>query len=77
MKLPRLVPNFYKHVFVSGFYIPRICLPIWLQQNRQTDPVNTLYLNRSQIPECGNWETELCKSVLEIMRSRSFISGNA
>jgi hypothetical protein len=26
----------YIHVSVSNFYIPRIGLPIWLQQNRQT-----------------------------------------
>ncbi len=36
----RLVPNFYIHVSVSDLYIPRIGLPIWLQQNRQTNPGN-------------------------------------
>jgi hypothetical protein len=40
MKLRSLVPNSYIHVSVSGLYIPRISLPIWLQQNRQTDPGN-------------------------------------
>jgi hypothetical protein len=35
------------------------------------------YINRSQIHECGNWETEHYNSVLEITRTRSFISGNA
>ncbi len=40
MKLLGLVPNSYIHVSVSDFYIPRIGLPIWLQQNRQTDPGN-------------------------------------
>jgi hypothetical protein len=30
----------YIHVSVSDLYIPRICLPIWLQQNRQTAPGN-------------------------------------
>ncbi len=38
MKLRGHVPNSYIHVSVSDLYIPRIGLPIWLQQNRQTDP---------------------------------------
>ncbi len=33
------------------------------------------YINRSQIHECENWETEHYNSVLEITRLRSFISG--
>ncbi len=37
-KLRGLVPNSYNHVSVSGLYIPMIGLPIWLQENRQTDP---------------------------------------
>jgi len=36
----RLIPNSCIHVSVSDLYIPRIGLPIWLQQNRQTDPGN-------------------------------------
>jgi hypothetical protein len=40
MKLHYLVPNSYIHVTVSDLYIPRIGLPILLQQNRQTDPKN-------------------------------------
>ncbi len=40
MKLRGLVPNSYIHVSVSDLYIPRIGLPIWLQQNRQTNPGN-------------------------------------
>ncbi len=32
------------------------------------------YMNRSQIHECGNWETEHYNYVLEIMRPRLFIS---
>jgi hypothetical protein len=56
----------------SQFYIRAIYifpgLPIWLQQNRQTDPGN-----RSLMQECGNWQTEH-NSVLEITRQRSFIS---
>jgi hypothetical protein len=39
MKLCRLVPNFNIHVSVSD-YIPTICPPILLQQNRQTDRGN-------------------------------------
>jgi hypothetical protein len=59
---------------VRNLYIPRIGLPIWLQQNRQTDPGFTcIYVNRSQIHECGNWETEHYNSVLEITRPHSFI----
>ncbi len=38
MKLRGLLPNSYIHAFVSDLYIPRIGLPIWLQQNMQTDP---------------------------------------
>ena len=33
-------PNSYIYVSVCDFYIPRIGLPIWLQQNRKTDPGN-------------------------------------
>ncbi len=40
LKLHGLVPNSYIHVSVSDLYIPRIGLPIWLQQNRQTNPEN-------------------------------------
>jgi hypothetical protein len=40
MKLRGLVPSSYIHVLVSYLYISRIGLPIWLQQNRQTDPGN-------------------------------------
>ena len=40
MKLRGLIPNSYIHVSVSDLYIPMIDLPIWLQQNRQTDPGN-------------------------------------
>jgi hypothetical protein len=56
----------------EGFYIPRIGLPIWLQQNRH--PILGIY--ESQIHKCGNQETEHYNSVSEITRSRSFISGN-
>jgi hypothetical protein len=38
MKLRCLVPNSNIHVSMSDLYIPRIGLPTWLQQNKQTDP---------------------------------------
>jgi hypothetical protein len=53
MKLSGFIPNYYIRVSVSDLYIPRIGLPILLQQNRQTVPGN---INRFQIHECGNWE---------------------
>jgi hypothetical protein len=73
MKLRGLVPNFYIPVSMSGLYIPRIGLP---QLNRQTDLGSWEYINRSQIHECENWETEHYNSVLEIRRLRSFIYEN-
>jgi hypothetical protein len=36
-----------------------------LQKKRQTD-LGNIHINRSQIHECGNWETEHYNSVLEI-----------
>ncbi len=46
MELRDLVPSSYIHVSVSDLYIPRIGLPIWLQQNRQTDPgIVNRYMN--------------------------------
>ncbi len=75
MKLRDLVPNSYIHVSVSDLYIPRISLPFWLQQKRQTDPGNIPIAHRYMY-ESGNWKTEHFNSVLKIKRSRSFISGN-
>jgi hypothetical protein len=46
MKLCGLVPNFYIHASVKDLYIPRICLLMWLQQKRQTDPVNIKIAHR-------------------------------
>ncbi len=43
IKLHGLVPNSYIHVSVSDLYIPTICLPIRLQENRWTDSENTVY----------------------------------
>ncbi len=40
MKLRGLVPNSYIQESVSDLYIPRNSMPIWLKQNRQTDPGN-------------------------------------
>ncbi len=37
---------------------------------------SSAYINRSEIHECGKWETEHYSSALEIMRPSSFISGN-
>jgi hypothetical protein len=67
-----LSPNTYIHVSVSDLYSPRICPPICLQQNRQTD----LGIILSQTHECRNWEAEHYNSVLEITRLHSFIYGN-
>jgi hypothetical protein len=44
-----LSPNFHIHVSVSDLYIPRIGPHIWLQQNRQTDPGNTVYKSLTEI----------------------------
>ncbi len=70
-ELRGLSPNFHIHVSVSNLHIPRIGPHIWLQQYRQTDPINP-----SQIYECRNWEREHYYSVLKIKRLHSFISGN-
>jgi hypothetical protein len=40
MKLRCLGPNSYIHVFVHDLYIPKIGLPILLQENRWTDRGN-------------------------------------
>jgi hypothetical protein len=60
-----LSPNFDIHESVSDLYIPRICLTILLQPNRQTDPGTTVYsINRSQTHECRNWERGCAVSFL-------------
>ncbi len=43
MELRGLIPNSYIHLSVRDLYIPRICLLIWMQQKRQTDPEKTVY----------------------------------
>jgi hypothetical protein len=54
MKLLGLVPNSYIHVPVSDLNIPRISLPIWLQQSRKTDYGICLKINFG--PNCQNPE---------------------
>ncbi len=44
-----LNPNSYIHVSVSNLHIPRIGPHSWLQQNRQTDPGNTVYISLTDI----------------------------
>jgi hypothetical protein len=67
MNLRGLVSNFYIHVSVNDLYISVI--------GPREDPLWEYIVNRSQIHECGNWETEHYNSALETMRPRSFISG--
>ncbi len=53
MKLRGLIPNSYIYVSVSDLFIPSIGLPIWLQQNRQTDPGNISIAHRYIHVEIG------------------------
>ena len=53
MKLRSFVPNSYIHVSVNDLYFPRIGLPIWLQQNRQTDPGNIQIVHSYMNVEIG------------------------
>ncbi len=66
MSLPRLVHDFHIHVSVSNFYIPRIGLPLLLQQNWWTDP-GKMWI--TQIFECRNWEWGCTVSFLGIIVS--------
>ncbi len=66
-------PNFYIHVSVSDLYIPPICLPILLQENRWTDPGNG-YIDRSQTHECGNWDWGRAIPVLGAYKSKCLCS---
>jgi hypothetical protein len=57
MNLRCLVPNSYIHVSLSDLYFPRFGLPIWLQKIGRL--ILGIYcINRRQIHECENWETE-------------------
>jgi hypothetical protein len=75
VKLRGLIPNFYIHEFVSDLYTfpGSVCL---FGCSRILADRSCEYVNRSQIHECGNWETEHYNSVLEIARLYNFISGN-
>jgi hypothetical protein len=53
MKLRGLIPNLYILVSLSDLFIPKIGLPIWLQQNRQTDHWNILIAHRYMNVEIG------------------------
>ncbi len=68
MKLCSLVPNSYILVSVGDLYIPRISL---IGCKKKADR-SWEDINRSQIYECGYWETEHCNSVLEITRPWKF-----
>jgi hypothetical protein len=55
-KLRGLSPDSYINVLLPIYvYIPRISLPILLQENMWTDRGN-IFINRSQTHECGNWD---------------------
>ncbi len=74
IKLYGLVPNSYIHVAESNLYIPRLGLPIWLQQSRHNDPRNIEITHRYMNVEIGR--QNINNSVLEITRPRSLISEN-
>jgi hypothetical protein len=63
-KLRGLVPNFHVHVSVSDLYIPTNGPPILLGR-----PITGIYINRSQIHVCRNWERGHAVSSLEIFIS--------
>jgi hypothetical protein len=53
MKLRGLIPNLYIHVSVSDLYIPTIGPQT--QYSKISGPIY-LYINRSEIHRCRNWE---------------------
>ncbi len=53
MELRGLSPNFFIHVSVRDLYIPRIGLPILLQENMLTDPGNIWIAHRHMNEEIG------------------------
>ena len=68
-------PNFHIHVSVIDLNIPRICLPILLQPNRQTDPGNMVSHSRSlEVSHYGSLEVSQWMKELGT-RLRSFILG--
>jgi hypothetical protein len=60
MKLRGLVPNFYIHVSVSDRSATAV------QKKRRTDRENTIYIYRSQIHDCRNWDRGRAVSFLGI-----------
>ncbi len=74
MKRCGLIPNSYSHVHLWAIYIfpGSVCLFCCSEIGRPS----WKDINRSQIHEYGNWETEHYNSVLEKTRPHSFISGN-
>jgi hypothetical protein len=65
MQLSGLIPNTYIHVYVSDLYIPRICLHIWLQENRQADPWNTKIACRDMNVKIGKQNNVVCLRNIE------------
>ncbi len=68
-------PQFqFPHLCVcERFTYSRIGPHIWLQQNRQTNPGNTVYKSLTDIWVYRNWETEHYNSVLEIRGCTGFV----
>ncbi len=60
IKLGGLVANFYIHVSVNNLYIPRISLPIWLQQNRQNRSGNIYIADRYVKVETRDRTLQFC-----------------
>ncbi len=54
--IARPQPEFPHSCVCERSMIPTYGSPIFLQQNRQTDQRNTVYVNRSQEHECRNWD---------------------
>jgi hypothetical protein len=79
--IPRHKPARPRYQFLHSLY--SICERFLYCQNWSAYLAAAKYADRSwectnlsQIHECGNWETELYHFILDIMRPRSFISGN-
>jgi hypothetical protein len=66
--VPPCIPNFHIHVSVSDIYIPPIGLPICCRKICRLI-LEILYINRSQLHECGNWDWGCAIPYLEIFVS--------